>query len=154
MTRTIRAEPLTAAAFAPFGDVIEGPAAPGRADDLAAVLVGSDGRPGVHVLRAEKSAALPLTVERMERHPLGSQAFVPMGGGGFFVVVAPAGEFDPNALRAFVANGRQGINYKPGTWHHGFLAVEAGDDFLMIERFGPGENCDFHHLEKPLRVTG
>lgn len=159
MTRSIRAEPLTAAAFAPFGDVIEGPDTPGRADDLAAVLVGSDGRPGVHVLRAETSAALPLTVERMERHPLGSQAFVPMsggngGGGGFFVVVAPAGEFDPSAIRAFVANGRQGINYKPGTWHHGFLAVQAGDDFLMIERFGPGENCDFAHLDKPLRVTG
>ncbi len=151
---TIRAEPLTAEAFAPYGDVIEGPSAPGRADDLAAVLVGSDGRPGVHVLRAAKGAALPLTVARMERHPLGSQAFVPMGSGRFFVVVAPAGEFDPTAIRAFVANGRQGINYKPGTWHHGFLAANAGDDFLMIERAGPGENCDFAHLDKPLRVTG
>ena len=79
---------------------------PGRADDLAKVLVGSDGRPQVSVLRAEKGAALPLQVERMERHPLGTQAFIPVNGGRFFVVVAPAGEFDPSAIRAFVTNGR------------------------------------------------
>ena len=89
----------------------------------------------------------------MERHPLGTQAFIPVNGGRFFVVVAPAGEFDPSSIRAFVTNGRQGINYRPGTWHHGFLAAEAGDDFIILERFGPGENCDFASLESPVRVT-
>jgi ureidoglycolate lyase len=149
----IRAEPLTATAFAPFGDVIEGPPTPGRADDLAGVSVGDDGRPSVSVLRAEQAAALPLTVERMERHPQGSQAFIPMAGGKFFVVVAPAGEFNPGSVRAFVTSGKQGINYRPGTWHHGFLAARAGDDFLMIERAGPGANIDLVTLPSPLRVT-
>lgn len=147
------AVPLTAAAFAPFGDVIEGPAQPGRADDLAKVLVGADGRPQVSVLRAEKGASLPLTVEQMERHPLGTQAFVPVNGGRFFVVVAPAGVFDPAATRAFVTNGRQGINYRPGTWHHSFLAVRAGDDFIILERAGPGANIDLAKLTTPLMVT-
>ncbi|MBM3508158.1 MAG: ureidoglycolate lyase [Alphaproteobacteria bacterium] len=150
---SIHAEPLTAAAFAPFGDVIEGPRQPGRADDLARVLAGGDGRPMVSVLRAEAGAELPLTVARMERHPLGSQAFVPIGGGRFFVVVAPAGEFEPAAIRAFVANGRQGINYKPGTWHHGFFAEKAGAEFLIVERHGPGENCDFVDLAPTIEIT-
>ena len=153
MHRTLRIQPLTAAAFAPFGDVIEGPAALGRADDLAHVAVGADGRPQLAVLRAERATTLPLTVKRVERHPLGTQAFVPMGGGTFFVVVAPPGEFDPTKLQAFQTNGAQGINYKPGTWHHGFLAARAGDAFLIVERFGPGENCDFSHLVEPVTVV-
>lgn len=155
---TVRAEPLTAAAFRPFGEVIEGGGNPGRADDLAQVLVGGDGRPALSVLRAERGASLPLRVERMERHPLGSQAFVPMAGGPktsgkFFVVVAPGGVFDPTAIRAFVTDGCQGINYRPGTWHHGFLAARAGDDFLILERAGPGENIDHVTLAQPLTIT-
>lgn len=151
--RTLHIQPLTAADFAPFGDVIEGPSELGRADDLAKVLVGADGRPQLSVLKAEKANALPLVVKRVERHPLGSQGFIPMDGGPFFVVVAPPGEFDATKLVAFRTNGRQGINYKPGTWHHGFLAARAGDAFLIVERFGPGENCDFAHLGDPVVVT-
>lgn len=153
LPETIHTTPLSAEAFAPFGDVIEAAPRSGRTDDLAKVLVGVDGRPQVSVLRTENGAALPLKVERMERHPLGTQAFIPVNGGRFFVVVAPAGEFDPSAIRAFASNGRQGINYRPGTWHHSFLAATAGDDFVILERFGPGENCDFFYLQPPLRVT-
>lgn len=153
MRRTLHIQPLTAEAFAPFGDIIEGPGGLGRADDLAHVLVGADGRPQLSVLKAEKANALPLVVQRVERHPLGSQGFIPMGGGTFFVVVAPPGEFDPSKLKAFRTNGSQGINYKPGTWHHGFLAARAGDAFLIVERFGPGANCDFAHLVEPVIVT-
>jgi ureidoglycolate lyase len=154
MSRTLTIQPLTAAAFAPFGDVIEGLAGLGRADDLANVSVGADGRTQMSVLKAERSNALPLTVKRVERHPLGSQAFIPMGGGAFFVVVAPPGEFDPSKLVAFRTNGVQGINYKPGTWHHSFVAKNEGDAFLIVERFGPGANCDFAHLEQPITVVG
>ena len=154
MNRTLHIQPLTAEAFAPYGDVIQGPEGLGRADDLANVQVGADGRPQLSVLRAQSSNALPLTVKRVERHPLGTQAFIPMGGGTFFVVVAPAGEFDPNKLAAFRTDGRQGINYKPGTWHHGFLAAREGDAFLIVERFGPGANCDFSHLTDPVTVVG
>ena len=153
VSRTLHIQPLTAEAFAPFGDVIEGPGGLGRADDLANVQVGTDGRPQLSVLKAQSANALPLSVKRVERHPLGTQAFIPMGGGTFFVVVAPPGEFDPAKLMAFRTNGSQGINYKPGTWHHGFLAAREGDAFLIVERFGPGENCDFAHLAAPVIVT-
>lgn len=150
---SIRAAPLTADAFRIFGDVIEGPEALGRADDLARVSVGDDGRPALSVLHAEAGASLPLVVARMERHPLGSQAFIPMTGGRFFVVVAPAGEFDRAAIRAFVTDGRQGINYRPGTWHHGFITAHAGDAFVILERAGPGANIDFVTLAQPIRIT-
>lgn len=150
----MRIQPLTAAAFAPYGEVIQAPVGLGRADDLASVLVGADGRPQLSVLKAESANALPLTVTRVERHPLGTQAFIPMSGGMFFVVVAPAGAFDPNKLAAFGADGTQGINYRPGTWHHGFLAARTGDAFLIVERFGPGANCDFEHLADPVTVVG
>lgn len=143
---------LTAEAFAPFGDVIaveghdpieinEGMAR--RYHDLAAVDVGDhSGRPLISIFRARPWFP-PIRLRVMERHPLGSQAFVPMCGDPFLVVVAPPGPAPaPADLRAFVTNGRQGVNYARGTWHHPLLALDRISDFLVVDRGGDGRNLD------------
>ncbi|NMF91186.1 ureidoglycolate lyase [Aromatoleum petrolei] len=151
-SRHIVAEPLTPEAFAPFGDVIEAgdavrqfPINGGntmRYHDLAKIDPGPDGHAIVSIFRGEPRA-LPFPVEMMERHPLGSQAFVPMSGRPYLVVVAPAGA-PPTArdLRVFIARGDQGVNYARGVWHHPLLALDGVSDFVVIDRAGNGHNCD------------
>ena len=145
--RPLAIEPLTAAAFAEFGDVIDaGSAGHGHAinsgsaerlHDLMAIQV-QDGRPIVSVVRAA-ARPLPFIVAMLERHPLGSQAWIPLDPRLRFLVVVAS---DPEATpRAFLAHGGQGINYRPGTWHHPLIALDPGS-WLVIDREGPGSNCD------------
>jgi ureidoglycolate lyase len=142
-------EPLSRAAFAPFGDVIEAAAAANtyainagtttRFHDLATIdTARGDGRTLLSLFRAQPRA-LPFAITMLERHPLGSQAFVPLSQRPYLVVVAE----DPAATpRAFLATEGQGVNYRAGTWHHPLLALDAVSDFLVIDRGGPGSNCD------------
>ena len=149
--KKLMARPLTAEAFAPFGEVIEPDATRAipinygqttRFNDLARIdVTAGGGRPIVSLFRSRPLPA-PITLRVMERHPLGSQAFVPLEGRDYLVVVAPPGEFKPSAVVAFRATGRQGVNYAPGVWHHFLLALEAESDFLVIDRAGEGNNCD------------
>jgi ureidoglycolate lyase len=153
----LTAAPLTAAAFAPFGDVIE---TEGRAhfpinagtaqryNDLAQVDVSAaGGRPLISILRAEP-VALPLRLRLMERHPLSSQAFIPLSSTPFLVVVAPPGTLGIETIRAFLSNGRQGINYRTGTWHHPLLALDRTSEFLIVDRGDEGGNYDEIPLEE------
>jgi ureidoglycolate lyase len=88
-----------------------------------------------------------LVIGMLECHPRGSQAFMPLLGRPFLIVVAPAAETpDPEAMRAFLSDGTQGVNYHRGVWHHPVLALHPSDDFLVIDRSGPGANCDEHTL--------
>jgi ureidoglycolate lyase len=155
MTRAITPRPLTADAFAPFGDVIEASDRAEQIDinyghtvrfnDLAAIDVTDEGgRAIVSLFRADP--LIPPLLKVFERHPLGSQAFVPLGAHGYLVAVAPAGDFDPSAVQVFVAGPDQGVNYRKGVWHHFLLALHARSDFLVIDRAGPGENLDEIHL--------
>jgi ureidoglycolate lyase len=152
-------EPLEAHAFAPFGEVIEAAGAARRwtinegfaerFDDLARIdTLGQQGRPVLSVFRA-RPRTLPLQLRLVERHLLGSQAFVPMGSQRFLVVVAAAGP-GPLAtqLRCFLSAPGQGVNYAAGTWHHPLIALDAGGDFLVIDRRGPGdrEDCEERSL--------
>jgi ureidoglycolate lyase len=147
--RELAPQPLTADAFAPFGDVIEAsdraevlPINYGwttRFNALSDVAVG-DGHAILSLFRSKPLT--PLVLKIFERHPLGSQAFVPMQGRPYLVAVAPAGEFDPAAVRVFRAEPHQGVNYAKGTWHHFLLALEAESDFLVVDREGPGDNLD------------
>ena len=150
--RALAIEPLTREGFAPFGDVIESEGRPHhpinagtaqRYDDLAKLDVAeSGGQAQISLCRAEP-VALPLRLRLMERHPLASQAFIPLSGTPFLIVVAPPTEtLELAALRAFRSNGRQGINYRRGTWHHPLLALERVSDFLIVDRSGAGANCD------------
>ena len=151
-TVALRTEPLTREAFAPFGDVIEASDAvrhftinagnTERYHDLAEIDAGPDGKVIVSIFRG-LPRELPFRVEMMERHPLASQAFVPMSGRPYLVVVAPAGA-PPTArdLRVFLARGDQGVNYAAGVWHHPLLALGAVCDFLVVDRSGSAPNCD------------
>jgi ureidoglycolate lyase len=148
--RELTPEPLTAEAFAPFGSVIQasddavrieinqGHAV--RYDRLADVDVADGGGTGAISLFRARPLAEPV-LKVFERHPLGSQAFVPLGGRPYLVAVAPAGEFDVAAVRVFRAEGHQGVHYRKGVWHH-FLLVLEGGDFLVVDRAGPGDNCE------------
>lgn len=91
--------------------------------------------------------ALPFNVVMLERHLLGSQAFVPLAGRPYLVVVAPGGRIpDASSMRCFLCATGQGVNYARGTWHHPLLAIGAESDFLVIDRAGPaGEvDCEEH----------
>jgi len=154
-------EPLTEAAFRPFGSVIEAASAVEAFDindgttrrfhDLARVCA-VDGELCLSIFRGQPFE-LPLTLQTLEHHPLGSQAFVPMAGGRFVLVVAAPGKTpNPGALRAFITDGSQGVNYAPGTWHHPLLALDAVSDFLVVDRSGPGDNLFLCELEQPVVV--
>ncbi|HSM31397.1 MAG TPA: ureidoglycolate lyase [Woeseiaceae bacterium] len=155
--RTLKPLPLTRERFLPFGDVIETHAMQRdtmnaarfeRFDDLCNVDVGTDGRVRVSIARCRSATTLPYRFDVVERHPLGSQAFVPLAPVQFVVVVAPAAEsVVADDLQAFVSNGRQGINYGRGTWHMPLIAFESGQEFLVIDRAGDAPNCDEHMLD-------
>ena len=89
----------------------------------------------------------------MERHPLGSQAFIPLHNRPFPVVVAVAGP-QPGIrdIRAFLSNGRQGINLRAGSWHHYQLSLEQSSDYLVIDRAGEDVNFEEINLEEPLTL--
>jgi ureidoglycolate lyase len=148
--REITAEPLTAEAFAPFGRVIEASDQAVkieinqrhavRYDRLAEIDAADGGGVGAISLFHARPLA-ERVLKGFERHPLGSQSFVPLGARPYLVAVAPAGEFDLAALRVFRAGGGQGVHYAKGVWHH-FLLVLEESEFLVIDRVGPGDNCD------------
>ena len=155
---TLRPVPLTRERFAPYGDVIESSLQGAetmnetrfeRFDDLCNVDI--DGDVAISVARCRTPTTLPYRVGVVERHPLGSQAFVPLVRCRMILVVAPPGEgVDPGDLRAFVTNGKQGINYHRGTWHMPLIAFDAGQEFLVVDRGGSGPNCDQHMLDEPV----
>jgi ureidoglycolate lyase len=148
--REMTPEPLTSEAFALFGSVIQASDAAVkldinqghavRYDRLADIDVEEGGGTAiVSLFRARPLAELVLRV--FERHPLGSQTFVPLSARPYLVAVAPAGAFEPSQIRLFRAEGHQGVHYGKGVWHH-FLLVLDESDFLVVDRTGPGENCE------------
>jgi ureidoglycolate lyase len=158
----LRPQPLAAANFAAFGEVIECAGAKRllinggtteRFHDLARIDPGPAGRAIVSIFRGQPRE-FPLTISMVERHPLGSQAFVPLQARPYLVVVAESDAQSglPGALHAFVAQGGQGVNYAPGVWHHPLIAVGAVSDFLVIDRQGDGANCDELALAKPVSL--
>lgn len=161
--QTITPKPLTSEAFSAFGDVIEAndkakkieinDGFTQRYHDLANVDVSDkDGHTLINIFRSTPLAQ-PIAIKMMERHPHGSQAFIPLGENPYLVVVAPAGDFDVNKLEIFIANSAQGVNYHKGTWHHFCLALVSESDFLVIDRGGEGDNCDVLELDGSLVIA-
>ena len=159
MAIALKPVPLTPERFAPYGEVIESAHASTQAmndarfdrfDRLCNVDVG-DGEVAVSIAQSRTASSLPYRIDIVERHPLGSQAFVPLSPCRMIVVVAPPAEsVDPLDLQAFETNGKQGINYRPGTWHMPLIAFESGQRYLIIDRAGDEANCDEHTLDEPV----
>lgn len=152
-------EPLTAEAFAPFGDVLEAEGAPdklinqglcGRYHDRAELDFG-DGRAGISLFKAEPRT-LPLTLDMVERHPEGSQAFLPMGPEPFLVVVAPDEGGRPGLPRAFRTAPGQGVNYRRGVWHGVLCPLSAPGLFAVVDRIGAGPNLEEHWFEESYTI--
>ena len=144
---------LTADGFAPFGQVIErsghrayavNEGSSQRFNDLAQLDADPDGRLALSIFQASRRQ-LPIMLNKLERHPLGSQAFMPLNRQAFLIVVSgktpDSSQVDAANLKAFLSNGDQGINFKRGVWHHPLIALGEGD-FLVADRLGPGNNCE------------
>ena len=156
----ITAQPLTAEAFAPFGDVLDCAGDPdkiinagkcGRYHDRA-LLDFTDGRAGISLFNAEPRS-LPYTLDLLERHPDGSQCFVPMTEHPFLVIVAPGDGVMPGEPLAFLTQSGQAINFHRGTWHGVLTPLHAPGLFAVIDRIGGGANLEEVHLDPPYTVS-
>jgi ureidoglycolate lyase len=164
--QTLIAQPLTQAAFAPFGEVLSfdpaqaRPVNDGRAMradcGLALDSGGREDHPVLAIYRA-RGEELPFVLTTFERHPLSSQVFVALTAARFLIVVAPAsadGLPDPTQARAFVGMRGEGVNYARNVWHAPITAIGQEGDFLMLmwER-GMPEDCILHAVAHPLLVS-
>ncbi|MCU0856513.1 MAG: ureidoglycolate lyase [Rhodobacteraceae bacterium] len=160
MSRTIVAQPLTAEAFAPFGEVLDTSGEPdrlinqglcGRYHDRARMDF-ADGRAGISLFDAEPRS-LPYRLDMVERHPDGSQAFLPMTQAPFLVIVAPDAGGTPGRPVAFLTAPGQGINLARGTWHGVLTPLSAPGLFAVVDRIGPGANLEEHWFDNPWTVV-
>ena len=151
MTRILHARPLTAHGFAPFGDVLEAAGVPDRIinaglcarfHDRARIDI-AGGRAGLSVFSAVP-CALPYRFDLVERHPRGSQAFLPMTAHPFLVIAAPDAGGIPGVPVAFLTDGAQGINLHRGTWHGVLAPLHAPSLFAVLDRIGEGPDLDEH----------
>ncbi len=160
MSNRIGLQPLTADAFAPYGDVIDVAGEPdkiinqgqcGRYHDRAA-LDFADGRAGISLFNANPRA-LPYTLDMVERHPEGSQAFIPMTHQPFLVIVAPDADGKPGRPLAFVTRPGQAVNYLRGTWHGVLTPLHAPGLFAVVDRIGAGANLEEFWFDTPYQVV-
>ncbi|TCM63818.1 ureidoglycolate lyase [Acinetobacter calcoaceticus] len=158
-------QPLTSEGFSAYGEVIGcedhdyfhiNAAQTERYHDLALTQVDASAKLGISLFRNIILTELPCTIQMLERHPLGSQAFIPMQGQAFIIVVAPnldENRPDLSKLQAFISHGAQGVNYRAGTWHHPLLTLEAPSLFAVVDRIGVGHNCDVFAFEDDTQVS-
>jgi ureidoglycolate lyase len=156
MTHVLTPAPLTAEACSAYGDVIEVSGEPdkiinqgmcGRHHDLAKVDFGN-GRAGISLFDA-KARTFPYTVDMVERHPDGSQAFVPLDGVPMLVIVAEDKDGAPVNLKAFVTQPGQSINLHRGTWHGVLAPIEKPGRYIVVDRIGDGANLEEHWFDTP-----
>ena len=157
MEMIIKPNQITKENFATFGDVISSDnikpininaGYAKRFDNLANIDILKDkGKAIVSIFSALKRS-FPMNIDMMEKHPLGSQAFIPMKETTFLCFVAPPGDIpEINKIQSFIIPPKKGINYKPGIWHFPLISTE-NTNFLVIDRKGKGENLIIHKFEK------
>lgn len=156
----ILTQPLTAAAFAPYGDVLELKSQPdklinqglcGRHHDLAEMDF-HGGRAGISLFDAQPRS-FPHTLDMVERHPDGSQAFIPMSQTRFLVIVAPDQDGKPGTPLAFETAPGQSINLHRGTWHGVLTPLSAPGMFAVVDRIGDGDNLEEYWFDTPYTVS-
>jgi ureidoglycolate lyase len=159
--KMINIRPLAREAFAPFGDVLETEGAPSfpinagkcvRYHDLAKVeTTGKKARPMISLLRGEPYP-LPLELNMVERHPLGSQAFIPLSEHPFLVVVAEETADGPGQPIAFKTAPGQGVNIGRNVWHGILTPLEGISEFAVVDRGGEGINLEEHFYKTPFLI--
>lgn len=156
----LSAKPITVENFVPFGDLIDCSGAPdkiinqglcGRFHDRARIDV-SEGKLGLSLFQAEPRA-LPYRLDLLERHPLGSQAFIPMSHDPFLVITAEDMGNRPGTVHAFLTAPGQAINFAKGTWHGVLTPLHAPGLFAVIDRIGDGDNLEEFTLDEPVLIT-
>ncbi len=156
MSAVISYEALTVESFAPYGEVISKQENKlldmngGMADNYRAVghanTKTGEGETVISIV-VSKQYPKPFKINVIERHPLGSQAFIPQSNIPFIVIVAEAGDWHgSDSLKAFITDGSQGINYHRGTWHSPLFTPYGEMDFICIDRQGEGDNCEVIQL--------
>ncbi|WP_029041854.1 ureidoglycolate lyase [Cucumibacter marinus] len=158
MSRHVTIEPLARTAFAPFGQVLDTDGDErftinaGMTERIHALgeieIAGQGGKPILSIFRGQPYT-LPLTLKMVERHPLGSQAFMPLSDREFLVIVCPDEGGVPGRPRAFLTAPHQGVNLKRNVWHGVLTALDAPSDFLIADRGGPGDNLEEYHFDDP-----
>jgi ureidoglycolate lyase len=152
-------QPLTRTAFAAFGDVVETGGADAveinqgfarRYNALAGIDVASGGASVNVSLFEARPRPQPIEIRLMERHPLGTQLFMPLQDRPWLVLVC-ADPRDLSGYRAFTASGRQGVNYARNVWHHPLLVFGENERFLVVDRLTPG-NLEEVWLDEPCRL--
>ena len=161
MTQKILIEPLTEAAFAPFGDVLHANGTPdkminqglcGRFHDSAKVDFGQDGRAGISIFQAQPRS-LPYTLDMMERHPDGSQAFISMSEHPFLIAVAPDDNGKPGRPHAFLSDGKQAINIHRNVWHGVLTPLAEPGLFAVVDRIGKTINLEEYWFQTQYVLT-
>ena len=154
MTISLKAEVLTAKALAPYGDLMEASGTPDKVINQGKciryhdrpLLDFSDGKAGISIFKGEKET-LPMPLQLVERHPMGSQAFVPMSADSFLVVVARDENGIPQDPKAFLTKPGQAINFHRGTWHGVLAPLSEPGLFAVIDRIGEGTNLEEHWFD-------
>ena len=157
MDKIIKPIEINRSNFAAFGDLIStkdinsmdiNAGYAKRFDNLADLNTSKDGGETIVSIFSALKRTFPMTVDMMEKHPLGSQAFIPMKETTFLCFVAPQGKSpEINKIQSFIIPPKNGINYKPGIWHFPLISTED-TNFLVIDRKGKGENLIIHKFEK------
>ncbi len=167
MQSKLKLKPLSKESFASFGTVIET-----RADGLVTEdhqpmndarflrfdnLATTDVQPGhqaiISIAQCLQATQLPYPITLLERHPLGSQAFIPLQQQQMIIVVAETLPDDlPGELVGFISNGQQSIQYHRGTWHMPLIAFQQGATFLIVDSNDKRPNCDEHTLGEPVYI--
>ena len=159
MRKNIQIQPLTQECFSAFGDVIEkenhdffaiNQGLTQRYHALSVAQISGDNTAvGISIFHNLCATEIPFKIDILERHPHGSQSFIPLQQQKFIIIVAlPLDQTQPNEQKiyAFLSNGKQGVTYHQGAWHHPLITLEAKSDFLVVDRIGGGQNCDVHPL--------
>ena len=161
MSERLTVKPLTAEAFAPYGEVIEPRASSvrmingGTTERHHALVVpeaaGEGARIILNIFRGQPRR-FPYAIDMMERHPLGSQSFSPLAPRPFLVVVSRDEDGRPGRPEVFLSVNGQGVNYRRNVWHHPLMALDEVSDFLIADREGPGNNLEEYFFEKPFII--
>ena len=157
MEKIIKPIKVTKVNFAPYGDLISSDGVEPidinsgyakRFNNLANIDISKNKGEAIVSIFSALKRTFPMKIDMMEKHPLGSQAFMPMKEITFLSFVAPPGETpEINKIQSFIIPPKMGINYKPGVWHFPLISIE-NTNFLVIDRKGNGENLIIHKFKK------